>query len=82
MTILAKDKDKCYDIICQPENHGYITCLKCKGYGNDNRDDDSVVELCDFCGGDGVVPMTEKEVVEKTHVIMDESGFSSGVGIV
>lgn len=66
MTILAKDEDKRYDIICQPENHGYSTCLKCKGYGNDNRDVDSVVEMCDFCGGDGVIPT--KDNIASTRI--------------
>jgi len=88
--IREEDKQKFIQILTNPEEHGYKKCESCKGYGGDNRRVDGVPhELCEDCGGDGVIHNPENDgttcsILEEMGVtpILDESGFSSGVGIV
>ncbi len=80
--IKKEDEIKKLAILVSPEEHGYDKCESCDGYGGDNRRADGVPhELCEDCGGDGVIPKPEEDS-EETTVIYDESGFSSGAGVV
>lgn len=93
MSIREEDKRKFIQILTNPEEHGYKKCESCKGYGGDNRKINGIPhELCEDCGGDGVIPIpvdtetdgTTCSILEEMGVtpVLDESGFSSGVGIV
>ena len=57
MSFKDEDLNKKVDIILNPEKHGYKECESCQGLGGDNRREDGVPhELCEDCGGDGVIP--------------------------
>jgi hypothetical protein len=68
------DKKEWIAIVCNPNKHGYKKCSECLGFGNDNRKIDSTVEICDICGGDGVLPMTD---AEKSELFKKESGIKA-----
>ena len=95
MTLRDTEKDprKRIDILINPTKHGYQECEDCNGYGGTLRNSDiQLQEICGECGGDGVVPIPENDdndgttcsILEEMGVtpVLDESGFSSGVGIV
>ena len=49
-------------IMANPENHGYIECPDCDGYGGTLRNSDiQLQEICGECGGDGVLPKPEED---------------------
>jgi hypothetical protein len=84
MTIRKEDEHKKLDILAFPKDHGYIECGSCGGIGISNDSDESVIhDICEDCGGDGVVPDNKKKISleEIFTVVFDESGFSSGAGV-
>ena len=48
-----------FDIMCDPEKHGYEQCKHCNGYGSSLKEDSA---SCTRCGGSGLV---KKEVVKE-----------------
>jgi DnaJ-class molecular chaperone len=44
-----------FDIIANPEKHGYKECPHCHGYGSSFKDPVDV-NICTECDGNGVVP--------------------------
>lgn len=86
--IEEQDLGNSIEIIMHPEKYGYVECKSCEGFGGDNRRADGVPhELCEDCGGDGVIKETKgitlkaKNSDGETVAIFDESGFSSGAGV-
>jgi len=43
-----------FDIMLDPEKHGYRQCPHCNGYGSSLKDSDGV-DTCTRCGGWGLI---------------------------
>jgi len=82
--IERSDLPKSFEIIENPIKYGYIECWDCQGEGcREKTGDINLYEMCDTCGGDGVMKDSRINIEDdEVQVIYDESGFTSGAGVV
>jgi len=58
--VLPEDKENMFLIMMQPHLYGYDGCKGCNRHGATYDDHEVVVNICNVCGGDGVMPNKDK----------------------
>lgn len=79
MTINTEDLNEAINILFNPKKYGYKDCEACDGFGDISENKDiQLIEACDVCDGDGVVPDPDRDlpVFTTTCSILEEMGVT------
>lgn len=74
--IELEDMENAMEIIFNPEKFGYISCWDCEGEGARISEENNVnvYDMCDTCGGDGVMKNVTHIDIDGDNVVVRERG--------